>query len=181
MDERSMQRGNLERYLTRRWGLLAIAWLTIAFVAAGIIVAIPHNEAARAAGAVISISPSSRNYAPPDSLIGVTGSQFTANETVTIYWNYTGPGTGTLEGSPNASSTGGFTFNFTTPLAAASTYTNAAVGQVSGSLATGNFPLLPGLSVFSKEAGSGTPIPGTRDDHGARERGERYTTKSSSP
>ena len=180
MDERSMQRGNLERYLTRRWGLLAIAWLTIAFVAAGIIVAIPHNEAARAAGAVISISPSSRNYAPPDSLIGVTGSQFTANETVTIYWNYTGPGTGTLEGSPNASSTGGFTFNFTTPLAASGTYTIAAVGQVSGSIATGTFQLLPGLSVFPEAAGSGTPIQVTGNDYGAGETVKVYWNNSGS-
>src|SRR5258708_13533031 len=143
MDERSMQRGNLERYLTRRWGLLAIAWLTIAFVAAGIIVAIPHNEAARAAGAVISISPSSRNYAPPDSLIGVTGSQFTANETVTIYWNYTGPGTGTLEGSPNASSTGGFTFNFFPPPPAAAPPTHSPVGSVTCSIARRAFQLVP--------------------------------------
>src|SRR5260221_8907496 len=165
MDERSMQRWHIEPYFTRRWGILAIAWLTIAFVAAGIIVAIPHNEAARAAGAVISISPSSRNYAPPDSLIGVTGSQFTANETVTIYWNYTGPGTGTLEGSPKASSTGGFTFNFTTPLAASGTPTTAPMGRVFCFIAPGAIHLLSRLLVFPEDAGSGAPLQVRGDDY----------------
>ncbi|HET7639464.1 MAG TPA: hypothetical protein VFK47_12085, partial [Ktedonobacteraceae bacterium] len=178
MDKGSISRGNLKQHLTRRWGLLAIAWLTIAFVVAGIIVAIPHNEAARAAGAAISISPTSRNYAPPDSLIAVKGSQFTANETVAIYWNYTGPGTGTLEGSPKALGTGGFTFYFATPLAASGTYTIGAVGQVSGFIATGTFHLLPGLSVFPEAAGSGTSIQVTGNDYGAGETVKVYWNNS---
>ncbi len=159
----------LEQYSVRKWGIITIAWLMIAAVVGGIIVALPYNHAAHAAGATLSISPTSRNYAPPDSLIGVTGAQFAANEVVNIYWNYTGPGTGTLEGSPNASGSGGFTFHFTTPLAASGTYTIGAVGQASGSVATGTFLLLPGLSVFPEGAGSGTPIQVTGNDFGAGE------------
>ncbi len=178
MEKRSISRGNFKQYLTRRWSLLAIAWLTMAFITAGIIVTLPHNRAAHATGATISISPSSRNYVPPDSYIAVTGSQFTASETVNIYWNYTGPGTGTLEGSPMASGTGGFTFYFTTPLAASGTYTIAAVGQASGSIAEGTFQLLPGLSVFPEAAGSGTPIQVTGNDYGAGETVKVYWNNS---
>ncbi|HKV58828.1 MAG TPA: PQQ-binding-like beta-propeller repeat protein [Ktedonobacteraceae bacterium] len=117
---------------------------------------------------------------PPDSLIGVTGAQFAANEVVNIYWNYTGPGTGTLEGAPNASSSGGFAFYFTTPLAASGTYTIGAVGQTSGSIATGIFRLLPGLSVFPEGAGSGTPIQVTGNDFGAGETVKVYWNNTGS-
>ncbi|HEY6540615.1 MAG TPA: PQQ-binding-like beta-propeller repeat protein [Ktedonobacteraceae bacterium] len=168
----------LEQYSVRKWGIITIGWLMIAAVVGGIIVALPYNHAAHAAGATISISPTSRNYAPPDSLIGVTGAQFAAHEVVNIYWNYTGPGSGTLEGSPNASSSGGFTFYFTTPLAASGTYTIGAVGQTSGSVATGTFQLLPGLSVFPEGAGSGTPIQITGNDFGAGETVNVYWNNS---
>ncbi|HEY6542857.1 MAG TPA: PQQ-binding-like beta-propeller repeat protein [Ktedonobacteraceae bacterium] len=159
----------LVQRLLGKWKGFTFAALILTFVAAGVFIGLPHNFAAHAASATITISPTGRNYAPPDSLIGVTGSGYSANETVNVYWNYTGPGTGTLEGSPKASASGDFLFFFTTPLDPTGTYTIAGVGQTSGSVATGTFKLLPGLFASPQGAGAGTPIQLTGNDFGAGE------------
>ena len=158
----------IARNLLGKWKGFTFSALILAFVIAGVIIGLPHN-AARAAGAAITVAPSSRSYNPPDSLIGVTGSGYGANEIVNIYWNYTGPGTGILEGSPKTTASGGFTFYFVTPLAHTATYTIAGVGQTSGSVATGTFKLLPGLFGNPQGAGAGTPIQLTGNDFGAGE------------
>ena len=158
----------LARYLLGKWKGFTFSALILAFVIAGVIIGLPHN-AARAAGAAITVTPPSRSYNPPDSLIGITGSGYGANETVNIYWNYTGPGTGTVEGSPKTTASGGFIFYFATPLAPTATYTIAGVGQTSGSVATGTFKLLPGLFGNPQGAGAGTPIQLTGNDFGAGE------------
>ncbi len=159
----------LARHLLGKWKWFTCSVLIFAFVIAGVIVGLPHNFAARAAGAAITITPAARSYNPPDSLIGVTGSGYAANETVNVYWNYSGPATGTLEGSPKSTGSGSFTFYFTTPLAPTATYTIAGVGQTSGSVATGTFKLLPGLFGNPQGAGAGTPIQLTGNDFGAGE------------
>ncbi len=143
--------------------------LILAFLLGGAIVALPYRYAAHATGATLTISPSGRAYNPPDSLIGVTGANYGTHETVNVYWNYTGPGTGTLEGSPTTTASGGFTFYFTTPLASTGTYTIAGVGQTSGSVATGTFKLLPGLFVTPQAGGPGTAIQVTGNDFGVGE------------
>jgi outer membrane protein assembly factor BamB len=159
----------LVQHLLGKWKGFTFAALILTFVAAGVFIGLPHNFAAHAAGATLTISPTGRSYNPPDSLIGVTGSGYSANETVNVYWNYTGPGTGTLEGSPKASASGGFLFYFVTPLGPTGTYTIAGVGQTSGSIATGTFKLLPGLFGSPQGAGAGTPIQLTGNDFGAGE------------
>ncbi len=159
----------LVQRLLGKWKGYTFAALILTFVAAGVFIGLPRNFAAHAAGATLTISPTGRSYNPPDSLIGVTGSGYSANETVNVYWNYTGPGTGTLEGSPKASASGGFVFFFTTPLDPTGTYTIAGVGQTSGSIATGTFKLLPGLFGNPPGAGTGTPIQLTGNDFGAGE------------
>ncbi|HKV58824.1 MAG TPA: PQQ-binding-like beta-propeller repeat protein [Ktedonobacteraceae bacterium] len=159
----------LAQRLLGKWKGYTFAALILTFVAAGVLIGLPRNFAAHAAGATLTISPTGRSYNPPDSLIGVTGSGYSANETVNVYWNYTGPGTGTLEGSPKASASGSFLFYFTTPLDPTGTYTIAGVGQTSGSVATGTFKLLPGLFGNPPGAGTGTPIQLTGNDFGAGE------------
>lgn len=152
----------------RRKGVTFVV-LMLAFVLGAAITTLPRNFAAHAASATLTISPSGRSYNPPDSLIGVTGANYGAHETVKVYWNYTGPGTGTLEGSPTTTASGGFTIHFVTPQAATGTYTIAGVGQTSGSVATGTFKLLPGLFVSPQASGPGTAIQVTGNDFGAGE------------
>src|SRR5436305_4435450 len=137
----------LTQYLFDRRKSVTFVVLILAFVLGAAITTLPRNFATHAASATLTISPTGRSYNPPDSLVGVTGANYDAHETVNLYWNYTGPGTGTLEGSPTANASGGFTFYFVTPLAATGTYTIAGVGQTSGSVATGTFKLLQGLFV----------------------------------
>lgn len=155
--------------LLEKWKGFTFTALILTFVAAGVLIGLPRNFAAQAAGATLSISPPARSYNPPDSLIGVTGSGYGANESVNIYWNYSGPATGTLEGSPKTTASGSFIFYFTTPLAPTGTYTIAGVGQTSGAVATGTFKLLPGLFANPQGAGAGTPIQLTGNDFGAGE------------
>lgn len=159
----------LTQYLFDRSKGVTFVVLILAFVLGAAITTLPRNFAAHAASATLTISPSGRSYNPPDSLIGVTGANFGAHETVNVYWNYTGPGTGTLEGSPTTTATGGFIFYFVTPLAPTGTYTIAGVGQTSGSVATGTFKLLPGLFVTPQAAGPGTAIQVTGNDFGVSE------------
>ncbi len=157
------------QYLFEKRKGVTFVVLILAFVLGAAITGLPHNFAAQAASATLTISPTARSYNPPDSLIGVTGANYGAHETVKVYWNYTGPGTGTLEGSPTTTATGSFTFYFATPLAPTGTYTIAGIGQTSGSVATGTFKLLPGLFVTPQAAGPGTPIKVTGNDFGVGE------------
>ena len=111
-----------------------------------------------AASATITVSPSSERYSPIYSVITVQGANFAASEPVKVYWNYTGPGTGTLEVTVNADSTGAFSTQFETPLAATGTYPIGGVGQTSGLVATGSFQLLPLLTVEPHGSGPGTAL-----------------------
>lgn len=158
----------LQFLFKRKSGFVAVV-IALAFIVASAITAFPQWHAARAAGAAsISVSPGSLNYNPPDSLITVTGVNFGTHETVNVYWNYTGPGTGTLEGSATTAS-GKFLFHFATPLTATGTYTIGAVGATSGLSATGTFRSLPGVFVTPGAAGSGSGIQVTGNDFGAGE------------
>lgn len=159
-----------QRLLNKKGGITLVALaLTLAIIVVGAIIALPHNRNAHAAGATISISPTGRSYNPPSSLIGVTGAGYGALETVKIYWNYTGPGTGTLKGSSTTTAKGGFLFYFVTPLAPTGIYTIGAVGQTSGSVATGTFKLLPSVFVSPDAGGPSTPLRITGAAFGAGE------------
>lgn len=138
-----------------RW-YISMLMLTLAFAAAGVFIVVPRLQSAHAAGATLTVSPKSVVYAA-STTIAVKGSQYAASESVQIYWNYTGPGTGTLETTVLANATGAFTTKiFPVPLAATGTYTIAGVGVTSGSVATDTVTLLPQLYTKPEAAGPGT-------------------------
>jgi outer membrane protein assembly factor BamB len=138
-----------------RW-YISLLMLALAFVAAGVFIVVPRLQSAHAAGATLTVSPKSIVYAA-SSVISVKGSQYAASESVKIYWNYTGPGTGTLETTATADATGAFTTKiFPVPLSATGTYTIAGVGATSGDVATDTVTLLPQLYTKPEAAGPGT-------------------------
>ena len=146
---------------TRQWFKsrrnIVIVVLTLAFILGGVVTLLPASRGAGAAGsASISISPTSGGYSNRDDQIPITveGSQYAANETINVYWNYTGPNTGRLVASTTADENGAFTVAFLRQLAAAGTYTIAAVGQTSGFVATGKFTQYP---LFYEHPQAGAP------------------------
>lgn len=118
------------------------------------IAALAHPAHAAVAG--VSIKPASGAYS--NKLITVTGSGYAGHETVQVYWNYTGPGTGTLETSTTTGSGGAFTARFAIPLAATGIYTIAGVGLTSGLVATGTFKLLPSITAPGSVGVAGLPL-----------------------
>jgi hypothetical protein len=141
MNDRSPTRGVPQYFSKKQWAI-AIAVVTLAFFLGGILVVMPRNFSAHAAGASITLVPKKANYKQQSGIV-VKGSAFATNENVKIYWNYTGPATGTFEITATADGTGAFTTKFPTPLTFTGTYTIAAIGQTSGSVATAPFTLLP--------------------------------------
>src|SRR5579859_5671164 len=124
------------------WQVILSLMLTLSIAVA--LIAFPHAHAAPAILARINIIPKAGAYSPHQS-IKVSGFNYAANEQVNVYWNYNGPGTGTLKVTVTTDSTGAFTTSFKKPLAPTGTYTIAAVGQTSGFVATAPFQLLPEL------------------------------------
>lgn len=138
-----------------RW-YVSMLMLALAFVAAGVFIVVPRLQNAHAAGATLNVSPKSVVYAASSAIL-VKGSQYAASESVKIYWNYTGPGTGTLETTATADPTGAFSTKiFPVPLAATGTYTIAGIGGTSGDVATDTVTLLPQLYTKPEAAGPGT-------------------------
>ena len=95
-----------------------------------------------AASPHIIVRPSSGTY--PITL-SLSGGGYESSETVQLYWNYTGPGTGTLETTAQTSSKGIFTVKFPVPLAAKGTYIIAVVGETSGLVGTNQFTLVSSI------------------------------------
>ena len=147
--------------LSQLRSLLVLPSLTLSIVLASLLCSVSsslYTPAAHAASATLQISPTSKHYSPLYSVITVQGANYGANETVNVYWNYTGPGTGTLETTATTDSTGAFSAIFETPLASTGTYTIAGVGQQSGLVATGTFQLLPLLTVEPHGSGPNTAL-----------------------
>lgn len=142
-----------ERIVGKRWAITMFA-LILAIVIAGVSVAIPRFQAAHAAGATLYVVPKSGSFSF-QSAIFVQGSHYAASETVKVYWNYTGPATGTLVASATADTTGSFNLKFNIPLSPTGTYTIAGVGQTSGSVATATFLLLPQVYASPEAGGPG--------------------------
>src|SRR5579863_9335553 len=121
----------LQHLYEKRW-VAAITMLALTLVIAGAIVALPRPQSGYAAGsATLKVTPTSGAYTNRDDQapISVRGANYAANETVKIYWDYTGPNTGILEATTTTNSKGNFTASFLYQLAATGTYTIAGVGQ----------------------------------------------------
>jgi outer membrane protein assembly factor BamB len=154
MNNRLPGRGTSEPFSQKQW-IIAFMVITFAFILGGSLILLRSNLMAHASGASITVTPQSAAYSNQKS-ITVQGSHYAANESVQIYWNYTGPGTGTLKNTVTASATGAFSTHFPMPLVATGTYTVAAVGQTSGFVATGTTQILPEMYLSPRAAGAGT-------------------------
>src|SRR5438105_13803207 len=81
-----------------KWGL-AITMLAIALIVASTVIVLPRSHLIYAAGSpTLTVTPTSGAYTDRDDQqpIRVQGTNYAANESVAIYWNYKGPGTGKL-------------------------------------------------------------------------------------
>src|SRR5947209_7567132 len=155
--------------LTQKRSNILILALTIIFILAGATLGLTPYQTAHAAGAKIVLTPTSARYSPLYSSIFVQGSHYAVHESVKVYWNYTGPGTGTLETTATTDSTGAFLAQFITPLAATGTYTVAGVGQTSKLVATAPFLLLPHLGLNPNSSGPSTKLTLAGNAYGAGE------------
>ena len=96
----------------------------------------------------------------PGTAMHVNGNSFGAGEQVNIYWNYNGPGTGTLLTTASGNATGSFVANSTIPMNAASGFnTIAAVGTTSNTVATAQMFVYPPLLTLAPLSGpAGTQL-----------------------
>ncbi len=147
-----------QRFFRNGWSL-SILILVLSLVVSGIIIALPHPRSAHASGATLSVTPAKGAYTANDDQIPITvqGLMFAPNEVVKVYWNYTGPNTGSLEATATANKNGNFSVDFLRVLAAHGTYTIASVGQTSGSVATATFTQLPQVYLRPQAGGPGSP------------------------
>jgi outer membrane protein assembly factor BamB len=153
MNEQSHIHNAHPRFSGKSWTITILA-LTLAIVIAGVLVTVPHFQAAHASGATLTVVPKSASYSAQTGIV-VKGQHFAAGEPVKIYWNYTGPATGTLVATATANATkGAFTTSFPVPLNPTGTYTIAGVGQTSGFIATDTFQLLPQLYGIPEAGGA---------------------------
>lgn len=143
--------------------------LAIVLIFAGACVGLTHAHLAHAAGPTLTLHPTSTSYSPLNSRVIVQGKNFSSNETVKVYWNDTGPGSGTLEAVATTDGSGTFFAQFTPPLVSTGTYTVVGIGQTSGLVATAPFLLLPNLSISPEASGPNTLLTFTGDAFGARE------------
>ncbi len=169
-----------QRLFTKRVHI-SIALLTLCLLIAGVIVALPRPNGARAAGsATLTISPTSGPYSNRDDQepITVHGTNFGANENVKIYWNYKSPSNPGKLVQPSFPSTtngnGTFTTSFLDILAPTGTYTIAGVGSNSGLVATGKFTLYPYLYIRPQAGGPGTSTEFYGNAFGASEKVDVY-------
>src|SRR5581483_1393823 len=144
-----------QRLLRKRWGITFLA-LTLVMVIAGTTFGLTYRQSAHAAGATLQVSPKGEAFTKIP--ISVQGSGYGASEAVNIYWNYTGPGTGTLMKTVNSDGAGSFSTSFRIPSSPVGTYTVGGVGQTSGSVATGTFQLSPGLTILPVAGGAGSSM-----------------------
>jgi outer membrane protein assembly factor BamB len=109
--------------ISTRWFLgkplrVGITFLTVifAFILGGAVslLLVPHQvqQSVLAANSTLTGNPLASG---PGTQLTLSGKGFGASETVQIYWNYTGPGTGTLLTSTVSKSNGSFTANVIVP------------------------------------------------------------------
>ncbi len=126
---------------------------------------------ATAKAAVLQVSPATSAY---PRQIKVIGSNYGALEKVQVYWDYTGPGTGTLERTATTNSSGAFTVLFYVPLTSTGTYTIGGIGMSSGLIASATFDLLPGMPVTPVAGIAGTQLTLSGNAFGADENVNLY-------
>ncbi len=157
MGKKWSARGVLFSHLAGKKARGSLLLVAFAFILMNIVSVLPFHRAAQAAGATLTIKPVSATYSSKKP-VTVQGKGYGSNEAVQIYWNYLGPGTGTLETTTTASVKGAFSTSFYLPLAATGTYTIAAIGQTSGIVSTGTFQILPGLFIGPNPYTSGAKL-----------------------
>src|SRR5438270_652708 len=101
MEKRSKVSKRSASFFKRNKWSLALWMFVFTFTLAGVLLALPHTFSAHAGSAAITVSPLGSPYSSNDdqSPIAISGTGYTPGETVKVYWNYTGPGTGKLEGA----------------------------------------------------------------------------------
>jgi hypothetical protein len=151
----------------KKWRRTAFLALLLPIIIVGVDITIPPSHVTIAAGPSLKITPASSAYI--SSNLRVKGFNYAAGETVNVYWNYSGPGTGVLEVSATTDASGAFATKFKMPLAPTGLYTLAGIGQSSGLIATTAFQLLPALSVSPPTSGPGTKLNITGNAFSARE------------
>src|SRR5437588_6015687 len=151
----------LPQYFFKKVGAIALTMVALAIVTASVIIVLPHAQPIYAAGnPTLTLNPTSGAYTDRDDQqpISVHGTNYGVNESVNIYWNYTGPGSGILETTTTTNAKGTFGASFLYQLAATGTYTSAGVGQTSGIVVTAPFTLYPQLSIRPQAGGPGTTV-----------------------
>ncbi|GAC1349300.1 MAG: hypothetical protein NVSMB27_21120 [Ktedonobacteraceae bacterium] len=174
MNNRSHMSTSLTQYFVSKSWLIAISILVLSIAISGVIITLPRPQAVRAvpaSGPQLTVNPSSQPYFSQNKL-RVQGFNYPTDEAVTVYWNYTGPGTGIAEGNANIVN-GAFSVSFAIPLAATATYTIAGVSH-SGVVATTPFTLLPNLFALPRATGVGSIFTLTGQAFGAGEQVDIY-------
>ncbi len=107
-----------------------------------------------------SLSPTS---GPVGAMVNITGQGYAPNELVNVFWNYTGPGTGTIVTHINAGIAGTISSYFHSPANTNGGYTVAAVGTTSNSVTQNTFTLANGLAMdpTNTSPGSSATVSGT--------------------
>lgn len=140
---------------TRRWVTTFLILVIVAVVSG--VTTTWLTSFARASGPTLTLSASSwnYNYEPDQPPFTVNGTGYGSKETVNVYFNYTGPGTGKLLTTAMTNRQGNFkgSFTFLGIVAPAGTYSIAGVGQTSGSVATAPFTFYPQI-FLRPQAGS---------------------------
>ena len=144
-------------YSYTRLAKICVLMIVVACIVTSTLIFQLPQGIAHATGAAISIKPTLSAYA--NKPITVSGTAYLAHETVQVYWNYSGLGTGTLETSIVSSAKGAFTARFPIPLAAQGAYTIASVGVTSGFVAIATFLLKPSLAARGQVGVASSPLP----------------------
>ncbi len=147
MGEKSHLSRMHSRHQSGKLSMKVISLLTVALAllmgAAGSLILLPHQEQRDAFAATAASLTGAPLGGGPGTQVALTGKGFAASENVKIYWNYTGPGTGTLLTSVTSNSSGAIKANVAVPAGTApgAFIPIGAVGQSSNKVGVFNFYL----------------------------------------
>src|SRR5579859_679480 len=147
MGEKSHLSRIYSRPLSGKLTIKAISFLTVALAllvgVAGSLILLPHQGQQGAFAATAATVTGNPLGSGPGTQVTLSGKGFGSSETVKIYWNYTGPGTGTFLTSVTSKSTGSFKASAVIPTGTTpgAFIPIGAVGQASNKVATFNFYL----------------------------------------
>ncbi len=113
--------------------------------------------------------------------VSIAGEGYGPNETVSILWNYTGPGTGTTVATTIAGFAGNINASFAVPSATNGSYIVAALGNASGRLSQNTFSVSNGLASSPATTPPGTNFTVTGTGFSANEPVKLYWNSSSGP